>query len=292
LNIARRLVLGTVQFGMPYGIANCSGQIPLTEGMEIIQRALSVGIDMLDTAIAYGEAEQRLGQIGVQGWRVVSKLPAPPENVNVGAWVRQHIDASLRKLNIEALYGLLLHQPAALLGYQGEALYVALEEAKRRGVVEKIGISAYGPDEIATTTDRFLIDIVQAPFNIVDRRLLDFGWLGRMREMGIEFHARSIFLQGLLLMDRTQRPASFSRWDAFWGQWHRWLDDCQISPLDACLGFVGAQDYVGRFVVGIDSLAHLSQIVSSAGALINREYPTEFSSHDAQLINPSLWSTH
>ena len=111
-----KLVLGTVQFGLPYGIANQVGQVSLAEGTSILQLATACGIDTLDTAIAYGESEQRLGQIGVKGWQIVSKLPPIPDGTAQPIrWVETEVASSLQNLNVSSLYGLLLHRPLQLL---------------------------------------------------------------------------------------------------------------------------------------------------------------------------------
>jgi aryl-alcohol dehydrogenase-like predicted oxidoreductase len=292
LNEAGRLALGTVQFGLPYGIANHGGQVNSAEGGGIVRRAWAAGIDTLDTAIAYGDAESRLGAIGIDQWKVVSKLPQIPDTVDAANWVRRQIEESLARLKVQSLYGLLLHQPASLLGPQGNAIYAAMVDAKNSGLVEKIGISAYEPEDIDAITSRFNLDLVQAPLSIIDRRLITSGCLERMHQAGIEFHARSIFLQGLLLMDPPQRPASFARWSGLWDAWCGWLQEVRLTPLQACLGFVAAQESVARFVVGVESCVQLEQILSAIDEAEGMAFPEELASQDPQLINPSNWTGH
>src|SRR3990172_7099104 len=110
-----KLALGTVQFGLPYGVANLHGQVSFDEARAILNYAETAGLDMLDTAVAYGNSEQHLGEIGVTQWQVVSKLPAIPEAcADVAAWVGASVEASLQRLQIRQLHGLLLHSPAQL----------------------------------------------------------------------------------------------------------------------------------------------------------------------------------
>jgi aryl-alcohol dehydrogenase-like predicted oxidoreductase len=277
---------------MPYGIANRRGQVDRSECAAIIQRAYEAGIDTLDTAISYGDSESNLGKIGVANWRVVSKLPQLPDSTDVTTWVKRQMAESLTRLNVHSLYALLIHHPAALLGPDGATLYEAMVGAKNAGLVSKIGISAYGPEEIDEISSRFRIDIVQAPFSIVDRRLINSGCLGRMRQKGIELHARSVFLQGLLLMDRLHRPAGFERWDGLWAKWHDWLLQAHLTPLQACLGFVASQQGVHRLVVGVDSCAQLEQILAAMDMARGLTFPEELTCQDPQLINPSNWRAH
>src|SRR5688572_16931975 len=111
-----RLALGTVQFGVPYGIANQSGQPSEEDVAMVVSRAWKGGLRTLDTAIAYGDSERRLGRVGVQHWHIVTKLPAVDKDcTDVEAWVRTAVAGSLERLRVPRLHGLLLHRPEQLL---------------------------------------------------------------------------------------------------------------------------------------------------------------------------------
>ena len=284
-----KLALGTVQFGLRYGIANQQGQISLGEAKAILELSLASGMDTLDTAIGYGESEERLGKVGVSQWQVITKLPAIHEScTDVSAWVQESVLGSLERLRISKLHGLLLHRPQQFLSPQGDALYRALITLKDQGKVEKIGVSIYCPDELDALWPRYQLDLVQAPFNIMDRRLATSGWLARLHLAGTEVHIRSIFLQGLLLMESANRPATFNRWGSLWKQWHRWLDDQGLTPLEACLAFTLAQPEIDRVVVGVDSLKQLQGILASVETPA-LEPPMTLVSEDLDLIDPSRW---
>ncbi len=275
---------------MPYGIANSTGQVGHADASAILDCASAAGLDTLDTASVYGESERRLGEIGVARWQIVSKLPvAIDPAVDVGHWVMESTRLSLERLRVSKLSGLLLHRSEHLLGPQGEALHEALLELKSRGTVEKVGVSIYDPSELEALVPRFQLDLVQAPLNVLDRRLASSGWLARLHSQGIEVQIRSIFLQGLLLMDRLHRPARFDRWRALWESWHRWLDECQLTPLQACIGFALSHPEVARVIVGVDSVAHLRQILTAAGRP-SPSPPLSLSSDDSSLINPANWT--
>jgi aryl-alcohol dehydrogenase-like predicted oxidoreductase len=144
--VNKRLALETVQFGLPYGIANESGQVSRDEVDAIVAHAWDMGLNMLDTAIAYGESEQCLGAIGVERWQITSKLPPVPDAIpDVAAWVREAVAGSLRRLRVAKLYGVLLHRSLQLLGPRGDVLYGALVDLKQEHKVDKIGVSIYGP---------------------------------------------------------------------------------------------------------------------------------------------------
>ncbi len=287
-----RLALGTVQFGLPYGVANSGGQVGLEEAAAIVAAARTVGIDTLDTAIAYGDSEARLGQIGVPGWCVVTKLPAVPESCpDVSAWVKTAVDGSLERLKIGRLHGLLVHRSDQLLGTQGEALSKALAQIKAQGLVEKIGVSIYGPEELDALWPRHPLDLVQAPFNIFDRRMAETGWFTKLHAAGIEIHARSAFLQGLLMMKPSERPAYFGRWPMLWACWQAWLQECGQTPLEACLRFALSAAEVSRVVVGVESRSQLQEIIAAASRGPGAAPSEHLICDDLDLIDPSHWPT-
>ena len=290
--MSSRLALGTVQFGLRYGIANEMGQVDRDQAGAILAHARAAAVDTLDTAIGYGESEQRLGEIGVAGWHIVSKLPRIPDScADVSRWVHESLDGSLSRLGVPRLYGLLLHRSEELLGPNGPALHRAMLAAKEGGRVQKIGVSVYGPDELAALQSKFPLDLVQSPFNIVDRRLAESGWLHRLNESGTEVHVRSIFLQGLLLMPAAARPAKFRQWQPLWDSWHRWLQETRLTPVQACLGFALSPPEVARIVVGVDSLPQLQEILRAVDAPCTAA-PRALMSDDLNLINPSRWSAN
>lgn len=288
MNAMNRLALGTVQFGMPYGVANTSGRVAGDEAKEIITFASSMGLNTLDTAISYGESEKSLGLIGIRDWRVVSKLPAMPvECDDVRGWVAAQLHGSLGRLGLDRLYGLLLHRPEDLLGSGGATLLAALKDLKQQGLVQKVGVSIYSPDQLRPLFDLETFDLVQAPLNILDRRLVDSGWAMQLKKAGVELHTRSAFLQGLLLMDSDSRPQKFKRWGNVWQTWSRWLSTQGLSPLEACLRYPLSQVAVDRVIVGVDSLAQLKEILPAAAG--NLSGLPDFGNVDTELINPSLW---
>jgi len=288
-----RLALGTVQFGLPYGIANQVGQVSRSEAGSMIAHAESSGISVIDTAIAYGESEACLGAIGVKGFKVITKLPSVPNDIDitdVRNWVRDQVTASLSRLGVVTLYGLLLHKPSQLLGRFAEPLTEVLLELREQGMIDKLGVSIYAPEELEALDHIFQMELVQAPFNLLDRRLLTSGWLRRLKERGIEVHTRSAFLQGLLLMPMASIPSRFDRWADLLQTWHQWLAQHDISALQACLSFTLSHKEINQVVVGADSTVHLKQIIAAVSRDINLELP-DLICEDLNLIDPISWKT-
>ena len=287
----KRISLGTVQFGISYGIANQGGRVSREEAERILIKAHAAGINTLDTASSYGESENVLGNIGINDWHVVSKLPPLPKDcLNVAAWVFNNFSKSQKLLRQKEIYGLLLHRPLDLLSQNGNSIYNAMCELKAKGVVEKIGFSIYSPSDLEALWGVYQPDIVQIPFNVFDRRMKTTGWLEKMRTAGVEIHSRSAFLQGLLLMNEEERPSRFNKWSDLWLTWHAWLAEQNLTPLQASLNFALSQPEIDRVVVGVDNTCHLDEIL----AIANREGkipPLTLSTDDENLINPSLWNS-
>lgn len=283
-----RIALGTVQFGMKYGVANTSGQVHKEVVKDTLKLALKSGIDVLDTARAYGESEEILRYSGVENFKIVSKIPPVEEgNKNLVNMIKMSVTQSLTNLGCESLYGLLLHRPADLLRQNGLDIYASLLELKKQGIVEKIGISVYGPDDLDKLSD-FQFDLVQAPMNILDRRMEKSGWLRRLSMQGTEIHIRSVFLQGLLLMKKSQRPKYFLPWQNLLSVYDNWIIENKLTPLQACLGFLNNYTEIDKVVVGVTSPKQLKEVIS-ASSEASLSLPEKLRTNESALINPAEW---
>jgi aryl-alcohol dehydrogenase-like predicted oxidoreductase len=288
MRAGNKLIIGTVQFGMAYGVANRNGQVQREEARAILSRIREAGVQTLDTAIVYGESEKVLGEVGVGDWRVISKLPPLPANESsIQKWVQSSVEGSLARLKMSRLHGLLFHNPDDLQGMHGLALYKAVQLLKEQGLVKKIGISIYSPDELPSLCEKFHFDIVQAPFNVLDRRIVTSGWAQKLKAMGTEIHVRSVFLQGLLLMN--QRPAAFAKWATLWQDWDQWLEKTSVSALKASLNFALQEPAIDHVVIGVESESQLSEILASVDDRSPLP-PPHLISQDLDLITPSRWS--
>jgi aryl-alcohol dehydrogenase-like predicted oxidoreductase len=284
-----KLAIGTAQFGMSYGINNSAGKVSQGAIKQILNYAASVGISSIDTAIAYGDSEKSLGRAGVENFDVISKLPPIPENcTNVAKWILHEVKGSLSRLGVRSIYGFMLHRPDQLYGPMGNKILASLMDLKSAGLVRKIGVSVYDPSEL----DRFFslldFDIVQCPYNLMDRRLVSSGWLDKLNMSGVEVHIRSSFLQGLLLMERNVIPSKFEKWKNYWDKWDEWVRDNNVTRLRGCLSYCLSCEGVDKVVVGVDKVSQLEEIVASANSKVINSLP-ELSCSDPNLINPANW---
>ena len=208
-----RFSVGTAQFGRVYGIANKMGRPSEDSIKKIISCAQDAGVDSLDTASDYGMSEKILGNIGVEAFRVTTKLPV--NNINccdISIWIKTNLNKSLKRLKLDSIHALLLHRTGQIDKSNATAILNAVESSKDKGLIKKFGVSIYDPSELDSICKFFEPDIVQAPFNLLDRRLLESGWMERLKNRGVELHTRSTFLQGLLLLPRSKIPPKFEKW--------------------------------------------------------------------------------
>jgi aryl-alcohol dehydrogenase-like predicted oxidoreductase len=286
-----KIALGAVQFGIDYGINSVSGQVKSQEVATILNYAYSQDINLLDTAPAYGNSEQVLGESNMQQFRIVTKtrhFDKAKISIKEAALIKKDFYHSLESLKIDNVYGVLIHNADDLLKPGSQEIFNQLKELKQAGKIKKIGVSIYDHNQLQSILVNFDIDLVQLPFNILDRRLIDSGMFATLQNRGIEVHARSVFLQGLLLMNEQNMPDKFKRWSVLWRVWYEWLNDNQITALEATIRYAVSMPEISKVLVGVDSKDQLKEIIiASNGVLPN--LPTELYTNDVNLLNPSNW---
>lgn len=283
------LGLGTAQFGMAYGVSNRGCVTPESEVRAILEAALAAGVAFLDTAPAYGEAEAVIGRCLAADAPI--QIVTKTEVVGKGG-VSAVVDTfrrSLRNLKRERVYGLLTHRADDLLGDDGDALWSLMAGLRACGAVDKIGVSVYGAAEIDAALERFDIDLVQVPLNILDQRLIADGRLGALARRGVEIHARSAFLQGLLLMAPEDAGPYFDSVRTHLAWVRRNLAVAGYDPLRAALAFVADREEVAATIVGVTSATELHGVVDAFWAP-RLEFDFSICAWDDEaILNPSRW---
>lgn len=291
-----KLGLGTAQFGLDYGIANAVGKTPLEEVHGILSEAKRAGITLVDTACLYGDSEEALGRCLPAGheFRIVTKTPKFPGDFGATAarTLQETFAASLQKLGVPRVYALLAHQADDLLGADGDRFMDALLALKDRGLVAKVGASVYTPAQVDGLLSRGRIDVVQIPFNVLDQRLLRGGQLAALAAGGVEVHARSMFLQGALLMNPPELPAFLRPVRPLLQRFSAAATAVGFSPLQAALAFVLERPEIAHAVVGVCDRAQLREILDAAGSLSAKQARpdwSQFHCDDETVVNPALW---
>lgn len=290
-----KIGLGTVQWGLSYGIANQTGKVGNQAVTDLLNIAAEAGVRFLDTARAYGDAEAVLKRHAAHAGRfkVVTKTkPAGPGDID-GAKIKSiasALDDSINFLRDWTIEAILVHDCDSLFRPGGEQIWRLLSDLKTMGRIAKVGISVYSPVQTMQAMRSYAPDIVQLPFNIYDQRFLLSGTLRHLKERGVEVHARSAFLQGLLLMRPDQLPDYFHSIRSHHASLHRAVADAKLTPLAAALKFSHSQEDIDTVIVGCDAPQQLRQIL--AAACTDDILPPKisaFSLSDEGIVNPSRW---
>ena len=247
-----KLALGTVQFGLDYGINNTKGKIPVQEAFEILRFAIEHQIDVLDTAYDYGDSEKVIGKFIRSNnvhYKVVSKLSSR----KLGE-VEKGFNESLDNLGLDRIYGYLIHDIKSFV--EEPEIWGCVSKLRDQGKVEKIGFSLYYPKEVEYLLEKGIhLDIIQIPFSIFDQRFSDI--LPSIKAKGIEVHARSVFLQGLGFKNPDELKGDFVKIrDKL--LLLRALSKETSIPLSAIfVNFTALSDFIDKVVIGVDGIEHL-----------------------------------
>jgi aryl-alcohol dehydrogenase-like predicted oxidoreductase len=290
------LGLGTAQLGLPYGVSNSIGQPSEAEAAAILECALRSGIPVIDTAPAYGESEALIGLLLPAGAdiRIVTKT-APLAGPKVGEAeceaVKRSAERSLERLHRDRLDTLLVHHGSDLGLPGGERLAEEVIGLRDTGIATHIGVSVYDREEIAVARELLPLDVVQFPLNVLDQRLLRDGTLAELHEEGVELHARSAFLQGLLLMEPEQLPAHLAGAAQPLRRYHEVRQRAGLEPIEAALGFVRTTSAVDVALVGTNSVGELEKCAEAMEAAppAGLDYAS-LGIDDPDLIDPRRWT--
>ena len=287
-----KLSLGTVQFGLDYGIANSTGQPDIHDVKEIIDYVLENGINCFDTASAYGNSEEVLGKVlnKEKTSYIISKLSSDGFIYDLEGNVEQ----SLQRLQCKTLYGLLLHDSKLLPDWNtGFDNTVAALLASNK--VKRFGISIYTESDFNKALENTSITIIQIPFNIFDQRAIKHNWLQRAKEKNKLLFIRSVYLQGLLLMDKNSLPANLQ--DARWylDILKHYCERLCTSTTALALSFVNSVAQDSLILFGCDNLLQAQQNINIFNGLnklsdtIISNIHEDFKSVSENIFNPTKW---
>ncbi len=282
--------VGTVQFGMNYGIQN-NGKPDLESVFSIIDEAIFNGVSCFDTAMAYGNAEQILGQyikkrnIKNDYIKIITK---DKSQFSIQILI-DNIKKSIEKLHINKLYGFLFHDSTVV--YSKDSMEL-LNKIKANNYAEKVGVSVYLPDEALKALD-YDIDIIQVPYNLFDSRLDKVNFFQKAKEKNIEIYARSSLLQGLALMDYDNLPSNVLFAKEYLMKFDELCKKYNIDKLNATVNYVSANEYIDYIVFGIDNINQLREYMLVKNKTLPKEFVNDikksFNDVPEKLVNPTLW---
>lgn len=289
------LSLGTVQFGTDYGITNQSGQTPFEEVARILQFAKGK-INILDTAPGYGTSEKVLGENRILDFNIVTKTPHI-KSETIGLQELEKVEncffQSLESLKIPSVYGLLIHNPNDMFKEGSDKLFKKISDLKQKGFVKKIGVSVYTQSDIEGLCKKYNFDIVQVPLNVLDQRLVKSGTLKNLKERGIEIHARSIFLQGILLNDISVLDNRFTDIVPILKDYFSELKINEINKVEGALSFINSLKEIDQVIIGVNNLEQLKEIYHSylkikSNSNINIDF-SKYVCERENIIDPRKW---
>jgi spore coat polysaccharide biosynthesis protein SpsF len=300
------MALGTVQFGLPYGVANKNGQPELADIQTIIKRALDHGVNMFDTASAYGTSEQVLGQAIPKELRqdlfITTKLDPLSDidentpDTEIELRVEQSVLKSLLHLKLETLPVLMLHRWDHY-EFKNGIIIKKLQELQKNGLIKKLGCSVQTPEEGLKAINALELTFIQMPFNIIDNRWKKSGFIDQVsKQADKHIQARSSLLQGLLTMNPDQWPVH----KECSGPIHQWLTDTmkkydRSSIIDLCYSYVAAQPWINSIVVGLETQEQLAENLELFHKTpLNEEQALEIDNNKLDvpqaLLNPATWN--
>lgn len=280
-----KLTLGTVQFGIPYGINNTNGIPDDQEISGIFDLAFKEGISVLDTAPEYGNAEERIANFSHSRFKIITKF----SKVNTSQELQNALSKSLLRLKTNSVYGYISHKADDLI--ENSTLWETMMKMKDDQTVEKIGYSLYSPEHLERLLDiGYIPDIIQLPYSMLDRKFEKY--LPKLKQLGTEIHVRSVFLQGLYFMNPNKLPHYLRPLRDPLHELHKISRESHLSIGSLALNFVNDNPNIDKLVIGVDSKSQLAENLSMIENLTNtgiNESINDIIVLNQELLNPANW---
>jgi len=277
MNQSSKIGIGSVQFGLPYGISNSNGQTTLEEVSGILDCAYNQGVRIIDTASAYGTSEYVIGELHRNRFQLVSKFMPPTPDESIADLLHK----SLENLQTDSLYGFLAHRPLELLHHHKD--WFDLQVLKAENKIVKIGFSLNSPEEFyLLKAAGFMPDLVQIPYNYFDERFKEIAL--QLKAEGCEIHTRSVFLQGLFFLTAEQLSPFFEECKPQL----QYLHQCYGEQLyGALLQYVLQQDFVDIVIMGVENEEQLKMNLSAV--MNSPQLPPLGVSFSEKIVMPMYW---
>ncbi|WP_225035919.1 aldo/keto reductase [Winogradskyella sp. SM1960] len=276
MDFKTKIGLGTVQFGTNYGISNFNGQTSDVEVGDILDSAYRLGLKVIDTAAAYGEAENVIGHFDMARFKVVSKFMPPNESANINSLLQKSLD----KLQTDRLYGFLAHRPMQLLSNPEQ--WEELLKLKNENKIKKIGFSLNAPEEIDLLLSKgFMPDLIQVPYNYFDNRFENS--MIALKESGCEIHTRSTFLQGLFFLNPDHLNPFFKEVKPL----IKSLQENNEYLASSLLVYSLKKEFIDKVIIGVETNNQLIQNLNTIEKA--KSLPKLNSIIEEKILNPSLW---
>ena len=278
-----KIIIGTTQFGLPYGISNTKGITNKSSINKILNLSRKKKIRNLYTSNYYGKANKVLGKNNLKKFNIILKFK---ENDFLKKNIINEIKKSSKVLRMK-ISVVIVDKFESIPKEKAKKIYKHLQDLKRKKLINKFGFSIYSFKNLKKICTKFKPDIIQCPYNIIDRRIEKNNYPNFFQKKKIEVHIRSIFLQGLLLMDFKKIPKKFYPWKKFFFIWHNWIKKENITAVNACYSFVSKSKFISKILIGVNNFSQFEEIINIKVKKKLR-FP-KISSQSENLINPNNW---
>jgi len=289
-----KYVLGTAQFGLNYGISNSTGKVRSSSLEQIFRTAIDQGVNYLDTANVYGDAEDKIGTFFdlTKQFKLITKTAHTKEDYKIKEniqFIKEELTISLDKMKRDKVDILLVHNTKDILNEEGSEFFRSLIEIKDSGLANRIGVSVYTIQELSEILEKYPVDVVQLPLNVFNQNFLKSGMLEVLNRKGIEIHARSVFLQGLLLMKTRELNDYFDTIKVLHSSYQDVVFRNKLSLVEGALNFIKSVKEIDAIIFGVQDSTQLNEIINSLESkLIDIDYKN-FAVDDESITNPSKW---
>jgi aryl-alcohol dehydrogenase-like predicted oxidoreductase len=299
-----KLTLGTAQLGQKYGVANFTGKPIKKDALEIIRFGFTNGVKTIDTAPDYGESEAIIGDFVKEQKILNNKLPTIitkiprikshfSSNQDISSYVKNSIESSLMKMNIQSIETCLLHNPLDMVSHNGKVLE-SLVRIKNEGLVKKIGVSVYSPKEVEQVISLGCFDSIQIPINILDHRLINSGLLIQLVKNNIEISARSIYLQGLIFLNPHKLPPNLQNARKPLEKLLEISHYTGLSNSELAMLFIRDLPEISKIIIGCETINQLklNLKIMTLPVLENqvvKEIHHNFKDIPEEILNPTNW---
>mgnify|MGYP001248845103 CR=1 FL=1 len=280
--LKKKLIIGSANFTQMYGAHK--KKVSSKEITKILDLAKKNNIYKIDTAESYLKNKCIFKKINKK-FQFITKIQ-PDNNWTSLDYCKKELLGHFQKFNKNSIKILLFHDDKILFKKNGPVIFQNIETFKKK-YFDKIGISIYETKKLNYLTKTYNIDVIQFPYNILDNSIIYSGWLKKLKNRGIEVHARSIFLQGLLVNKLIYKKKYFKKWKNLFSKWYKYLDVYNISPIDYCLNDATLYEF-DQIIIGINNYDHLNEILNFK-KLKNYNKLIKIKIMDKKLIDPRQW---
>jgi aryl-alcohol dehydrogenase-like predicted oxidoreductase len=283
IKLIKRFVIGSANFTQKYGADTI--KINKNEIKKILELAKKNSIYKIDTAEGYLKDKIFFKNIDKK-FKFTSKIIPDSKWISL-EYCQKKLEDHFKVFKNNKVETLLLHDIQILFKKNGPKIFKNLEVLKKKKYFKKIGLSIYDTQYLDFIIPKFNIDVIQCPYNVLDKRIITTGWYDKLKNQGKEIHVRSIFLQGLLVNKLVYKKRYFRKWDNFFFNWFQFLENKNISSIDYCLSDLLKYDF-DQIIVGINNSNNLKQIINFK--TIDKNKMMNFKINDIKLIDPRKWN--